>query len=106
MFRNGLSVSRRRLRQPALNIATTSHVAPTPAQAPTELPFVCRSCQARGMATATKTKKVNRAEKGETLLEQIKKLEAHVQMMERAYADKIRQRIVESVGLRRTPRWW
>jgi hypothetical protein len=106
MFRNGINVGRRPLGQ----LAHAKH----------ELPFVCNSCQqqqqARTMAhhhfhkpqsgrwpgSRNKNKQNaasfgNRKRKQQNMLDQINQLEAHVQMMERSYAEQLRKQAAEKV---------
>lgn len=91
MLRNGLSLGRRQLRQPVLSAIThtTAH----------DLPFVCNLCKTRGYSkSAVKIKaKPPRRQKGDTLLDQIKRLEAHVQQMERSYNEKLKDKAVDEV---------
>ncbi|KAA8899242.1 hypothetical protein FN846DRAFT_960656 [Sphaerosporella brunnea] len=93
MFRNGINIGRR----PLGKLAHAKH----------ELPFVCNSCQhARAMASwhrqpGTRAKKkdkkpgVSPKRKELSMLEQVKQLEAHVQMMERSYAEKLRKQAAQ-----------
>jgi hypothetical protein len=101
MFRNGINVGRRPLGQ----LAHAKH----------ELPFVCNACQqhqARTMASkhfhkpearkpGARNKKTtnfeHRKRRQQSMLEQVKQLEAHVQMMERSYAEQLRKRAAEKV---------
>jgi len=92
MFRNGISIVQRPLwRQLA-------------AHSKLEVPFVCTAClQARALASHSRAAVAKGARKGrlnqdDGMLEQIKRLEAHVRLMERSYVEQLRKRAMEKVG--------
>jgi len=94
MFRNGINVGRRPL------FAQSSSLASAVAHSRHKLPFVCIACQARAMSTqprSTSKSQKKPKSKSENFLGQIKRLEAHVQEMERNYVEQLRKRAVEKV---------
>lgn len=90
MFRNGFNATRR-------SLLTVAH--PRPHTVHKELPssnFVCISCQFRTAHSASKHSsgrpvKKGRGTKSNTFLGAIKRLEAHVQHIEKTYADRVKQ---------------
>lgn len=92
MFRNGISLGRRQL------ILSTTRPA-----VQHELPFVCHACTVRGLAGAVSLKPAKAAEKKkkpkqDTFIDQIRRLEEHVQQMERSYTDKLKTKMAEEVS--------
>ena len=64
---------------------------------------MCTVCQqSREMASnarPVKGGKKTKLQQGDGMLEQIKRLEAHVRLMERSYIEQLRKRATEQVGL-------
>lgn len=90
MFRNGLAAARHPLARPLVTVACPRRDA---------LP-VCLSCQLRSLATkARRGRPANPPRpEGEISLSAIKRLEQHVQHMERRYADILKKEAATRVG--------
>lgn len=98
MFRNGLTAARRPVISQSLGAA--QHNTTTAATAVAVNNFVCKLCQTKRSAhdgPRKDKKKDNKTRKQETFAEQVKRLEQHVQMMERNYVEMLRKRAQEQV---------
>lgn len=89
MFRNGFNATRR-------SLLTMAHSRPLPIPK-RDGSFVCVACQFRSLHM--KAPRKGKGGKSETFLDSIKKLEAHVQRIERNYMDKVRQQEALKVSL-------
>ncbi|CCX33287.1 Similar to Mitochondrial group I intron splicing factor CCM1; acc. no. C4R5P7 [Pyronema omphalodes CBS 100304] len=98
MFRNGLTAARRPVISQSLGAA--QHNTTTAATAVAVNNFVCKLCQTKRSAhdgPRKDKKKDNKTRKQETFAEQVKRLEQHVQMMERNYVEMLRKRAQEQM---------
>ncbi|KAI5817533.1 hypothetical protein BZA77DRAFT_309814 [Pyronema omphalodes] len=98
MFRKGLTAARRPVISQALGAA--QHNTPTTATVVSVNNFVCNLCQTKRSAhdgPRKDKKKDHKTRKQETFAEQVKRLEQHVQMMERNYVEMLRKRAQEQM---------
>lgn len=96
MFRNGFNATRR-------SLLTITHLRPLPLpkkDLSSSGSFVCVSCQFRSLHS--KQARKGKGAKPETFLGAIKRLEAHVQHIEKAYLDRVRQH--EALKVRLPPK--
>lgn len=93
MFRNGIVTGRRQL---AAGWLPNNGIAVSRKRK--LLPFVCINCQARRDNTSWRGKSSVKKDKPDNMISQIKRLEAHVQRMERAYNDQLKKRAATMVS--------
>lgn len=84
MFRNGFNATRR-----SLFIITHPRALPLPKKDLSRNSFVCILCQFRSLHS--KQAKRGKGTKPETFLGAVRRLEAHVQHIEKTYLDRVRQ---------------
>lgn len=106
MFRNGIIVGRRPvlLAKPlssSPSTATSTSIKRHELLLPFLSLFVCTNCQAqqaRAMASYASSKPFRKRKDESSMASQIKRLEAHVQEMEKKYVEALRQRALEKVA--------